>query len=138
MNLALAKAMLCAVRRAKRLDLKARLIHKKRDFEASTAMVRLRQPHATKPIMTSPKDEQDKRAIGGMRNPLESLKKLPKTDIGSRIRVTMDRFFDTCPDFENKILQAIGGPKDSFDYSDPDLAALRGVVSATLSTTDTG
>ena len=82
------------------------------------------------------KEQEDENAVGGMRTPLKSLKRMPRTTVGSRIRTCIDDFLNEHPEFQRALLAAVGAEKGTFDFEDKRIVQLRRRVADILGVDD--
>ena len=91
-----------------------------------TVVQRVEQPFALKgPVPCSDKEAGDKKAVGGMRAPLEALRKLPHSDVGKRVRRGLVDYLTEHPQAMKDILNAVGKPKGTYDQSNEHVEAMR-------------
>ena len=87
-------------------------------------------------VTRSPKEEEDRLAIGGMRHPRFSVDKLSRHKaVGADIRSLIDKFLDNMPGTQQACLQAIGSETHS-GPSDADVDSFRRILGKYLGCTD--
>ena len=74
----------------------------------------------TKPQF-SQKQEEDRKAIGGMRLPRHSISKLPYHKVlGAQVRGAIDKFLEYRPDLQHQVLSCLGLDKERAQPPSPD------------------